>query len=231
MRLNQNDINIRLQYITCCLATKADELAKSYTLGLECADAHMKKLAMLDAMFEAIHAYVPQEVVAHGIINITSGNFGSVTAVVNAVTIGSANWNSGTSQTASDLAAAINALTSSNGGFTATSAGSTILIYAPDGSGDSYNLTAITANVTGNVVATTQPFDGGVDGLEEDDMDDNCLTEAQIEDMFEYASKGCSICFPAGGTTYANATTGVSYRITQLSDLRITEGGDFRIIE
>ena len=232
MDLNNTDIEVRLQKTICCLADKADCLVSNYTLGNDCADVYMKEFAMVDAMFMAIENYEAQEVPAKALVTIVSGGFGAgtITVLVGALTLGSGTWNATTGITglASVLTTSINSSTSTTG-YSATLYGSSVVVHAPAGNGSSFNGTVITANVTGVVVASANPFSGGIDGVLEEDLDNNCLEESQILDMFEYISKWCGLCFAAPGSTYINSTSGVSFRITQGGDQRITEDGNLRI--
>mgnify|MGYP001569458441 CR=1 FL=1 len=57
----------------------------------------------------------------------------------------------------------------------------------------------------------------------------NCLTQAQVDTIWDDISCKCSICFAPYGSTYTAAL--LPQRITQLNDRRITETGDYRVIE
>jgi|SRR3990167_2938272 len=56
----------------------------------------------------------------------------------------------------------------------------------------------------------------------------NCLTQAQIDTIWDDISKKCGICFNPYGSIYTSLREGSS-RITAGGDLRITASDDFRI--
>jgi hypothetical protein len=58
----------------------------------------------------------------------------------------------------------------------------------------------------------------------------NCLTQSQIDAIWEDISCKCGLCFAPYGSLYTNATTGCGTRIVNSGEARITPLGDTRVI-
>lgn len=104
------------------------------------------------------------EVLATGTVTLTGGAAGSVDTVtvnsVNILTNGSVPFNTSLTQTAADLAAAIN-LSESSPEYTATSSGAVVTITAARGSGTAPNTFVVSATLT-TITATYANMSGGV---------------------------------------------------------------------
>jgi hypothetical protein len=102
------------------------------------------------------------EVRATGTITI-AGSAGSVDTVTidgDAIIDAAVPWNTSTTQTATDLAQAINDY-ESHLGVSATSAGAVVTVYAPLGAGAAFNAAVLATTVT-TLTATPVNFSGGV---------------------------------------------------------------------
>lgn len=104
------------------------------------------------------------EVLATGTVTLTGGASGSVDTVtvngVNILTNGAVAFNTSLTQTAADLAAAIN-LSESTPEYTATSSGAVVTISAARGSGATPNTFAVSATLT-TIMASYGNMAGGV---------------------------------------------------------------------
>lgn len=104
------------------------------------------------------------EVLATGTVTLTGGAAGSVDTVtvnsVNILTNGAVAFNTSLTQTAADLAAAIN-LSESSPEYTATSSGAVVTITAARGSGAAPNTFAVSATLT-TITASYANMSGGV---------------------------------------------------------------------
>lgn len=191
--LSQADITSRLQYVTCCLAKKSDSIINGVMTGLECSDDHIEKFGIIDAMVNAIQNYTPLEVPAYGMVSITSNGAGTILVYVNAVLIGSAVGGSTAAITATNLATAINGQGS---GFIAIASSIAVIIFAPPGLGSLENGAVITYTAA-TMTIVAQNFIGGQDGVILANIGlNNCLTESQVNDMFEYIGNYCGLCYP-----------------------------------
>lgn len=107
------------------------------------------------------------EVIATGTMTLTGGASGSVNTVtvnsVNLIPSGAVAFNTSLTQTAADLAAAINNNQSSPD-YRATSAGAVVTIYAMPGSGASPNTFVVTATLT-TITATYVNMASGVSAV------------------------------------------------------------------
>lgn len=58
----------------------------------------------------------------------------------------------------------------------------------------------------------------------------NCLTQAQINKIWDDISCKCGLCFASYGSLYTTATVGCGNRIVTSGEYRITSDGSFRVI-
>ena len=104
---------------------------------------------------------VTQEVRATGTVTLNTGASGSVNTVTvggfNIIPDGAVNFNTSLTQTAADLAEAINR----NGIFQASSAGAVVTITPRPGAGTTYNAAVVTATLT-TITAAYANMSGGV---------------------------------------------------------------------
>lgn len=104
------------------------------------------------------------EVQATGTVTLTGGSSGSINTVtvdgVNILTNGAVAYNTSLTQTAADLAAAIN-LSESSPEYTATSSGAVVTIKAARGAGAAPNTLVVSATLT-TITATYGDMSGGV---------------------------------------------------------------------
>jgi len=104
------------------------------------------------------------EVVSSGTVTLTGGASGSINTVtvdgINIIASGAVNYNTSLTQTATDLATAINNNTSSPE-YRAEASGAVVTIYAMRGSGAAPNTFVVTATLT-TITATYVDMSGGV---------------------------------------------------------------------
>lgn len=133
--------------------------------GAQPATAESAPTGTLLCTITAGSASLTNEVVSTGTLTLTGGASGSInTLTVNSVSIldAAVNYNTSLTQTAADLAAAINNSLSSPE-YTATSSGAVVTIAAKRGTGTTPNTYAISAGTT-TITTSNTAFTGGVAG-------------------------------------------------------------------
>lgn len=193
---------VRIQLFRCCIAEKACRVAKYMRQGSQNLRQCAYDLKILLLYKDALCKFLAEqdEVIASGLISLTGGNSGTITARVNGRAISAAvPYNSSLGTTASDLAISINATTSSPQYSAAYSGGQDITINGPEGYGARINAHQVTTLTTGTLTATTVDMYGGITEIEEED---NYSTQELVDTMWDKVSKKCKICFAPYSTTY-----------------------------
>lgn len=212
--LSQQDLDVRLQWLGCCLADKAHSVANSYRIGKNCADEHMVELQLMVALMEVLTCY---NILVTGVTEVLATtsipNFESVNSAINyAVSIDSTSIVATTAAVvdgtnlATQIAAAINAGTGTHG-YTASTSGTgkmNLIIVAPVGSGATANtyIATVTTDPGGIATDVSGNFSGGVTAVEEVTEEDNCITEEEAQNIVEYLGNKCEICFAPIGYDY-----------------------------
>lgn len=131
--------------------------------GAQPATAEAAPTGTLLCTISAGSASITNEVLSSGTLTLTGGGSGSInTLTVNSVAVidAAVNYNTSLTQTAADLAAAINNSLSSPE-YTATSSGAVVTITAKRGTGSTPNGYAIAATTT-TITTSNTAFAGGV---------------------------------------------------------------------
>lgn len=232
--LNQQDIDVRLQLSACCAGDLGDTMAKAFMYGKSCADKHLRDLQVLVGYIESVSCYkiITDETLATATVTIgTNAGGETLTLKINSnqglITLGSATWATSNNATGAALATSINAGTATHG-YTASNNSGVVTITAATGTGSYPNGLALSK--TGTMAVTLTDIAGGVDEVKDDDGT-NCLTEKQVNDIFEAIEEICELCFAAPGTSYASQYESSSTRITEQAATRITEDSVTRITE
>ena len=202
--MKQQDNNVRVQLLTCCISDKAKDISDKLFLGIP-QDCQQNTMNLMIAMKDALSCYKPNngEVLATGTLTLTAGNGNTITVFVNSVQIClPVTFITDLTTTATAIATAINAYTS-NPDYTATSSGQVVTISAVEESGDSPNTFVVSYTTTSgggltSMTATVTAMTGGVDA----DVTKNCLTQTEVDSMWDYISSKCHICFAPYNTTY-----------------------------
>ena len=242
---SKQDIEVRLQLSTCCAGRKASKLAKQLLHGSDCLEQSFREFSLLSNYIEILKCYKTPLDAIPAYINYNANGWSGGTNFNLIFTfnflIGVSNQVVVTGQTSIDgaltaMAAAIN-----------TANGETIAEYDEEHNiltieyptagiiGNGKLLSAITASGVGvpTITPTTATFAGGVAEVTAEDVEDlNCVTEDQLQIIFENISKICNICFkPLGFTYYESDSEGGDLRITEAGETRILEDGEERITD
>jgi len=242
---SKQDIEVRAQLAACCAGRKASKLAKQLLNGSDCIEQSFREFSLLCKYIEILKCYKTPLPAIPAYINYDANGWSGGTSFNLVFTfnflIGGSNQVVVTGQTSIDgaltaMAAAIN--TANNETIAEYDSEHNVLTieYPTAGViGNGKLLTAITTTGTGvpTITPTTATFAGGVDEVTADDVADlNCVTEDQLQIIFENISKICNICFKPLGFTYLSSDTeGGDLRITEAGETRETESGDSRITE
>lgn len=210
--LNSVDFKVRLQRANCCFANKAYQLGIDNSLGIDCHDS-IRKVALLEAFINIIKCYQTTSIAVSAIgkikIALVGGSPTISTIVVNGVNIlsgvvtGVSNDISGTIDA---LVTNINSNTSIPD-YTAYREGIDILVIkALPSAGSTPNGYIVLGTVSQVSPQWIQDMNGGVTAApytKEELNKINCLTVDQINDIFEYISKECCLCFAPPGFEYS----------------------------
>lgn len=197
--MKQLDNTVRVQLLNCCIADLGEEISDRLFLGIS-QDCQQTTLQLMIAFRDALACYKPNngETLATGTVTLTGGSSGTIVVKVNSLVINVAvTYATSLSNTASLLATAINNYLS-NPNYTATANGAVVTISAAEESGDAPNDFVVSTTLTGTLTATTTNMTGGVDA----DTDLNCLTQDEVDSMWDYVSKKCNLCFAPYDTVY-----------------------------
>lgn len=187
MAISQENMDIRLQRLICCIGNLAGDIANSISIG-GCYTEKLFKLKILIGYLEALECYSinDEEILASGTIQLNSivSSGLDIEVFVNGINI------SGTYTTISTNAANNTRLL----GEQINSYQNTYLT--------TYDSVTRTLTITGkcsNDIITINSDDGitsTITGLSGGVCSTNCITEDQVLDMFEKVSNYCNICFP-----------------------------------
>lgn len=201
MSISQQDLDVRLQLTGCKYGELANRYANDLKYGKKCANTNGRNLALLNAYLELMGCYnvsVP-ETLSEGSFQITTLTVGFTLEIfIDGVSITGVQTSISTNRntTMHTLVGIINNYQST---YTAvineTGDLHSVDIYGPCTGGE---LTYTTNATGGEIELSTTNLTGGVCTVEYD----NCLTEDQMNTMFDSISKLTKICFQPLGYTY-----------------------------
>lgn len=201
MNLNQQDFNVRLQLINCCLGTKTSELIDKIKIGAKDSNCKLQDLQVGLNMLKYLSCYkLPiEEVQSVGSFQITTLTSGYTLEVfVDGVSITGLQTSVSNNRNAS-MTALVNIINNYQTTYTAVLNTENDLyqvdIYGPCTGGE---VTYETDARMGEIVLSTEDLTGGICAVEYD----NCLTEEEVYAMFDFLSKKCAICFQPPGFNY-----------------------------
>lgn len=192
--LTQENLDIRLQRLICCIGTLGGEIQGMIAVGNDCYKEKLAKLKILIGYLRALECYSieDEEVLSTGIlsavrvaINNSVEIFANGISISGLYTATTGNLN----QELYKLALAINAYQNS---YVAT--------FNGIGSG-TITITGLCSNPPLTVEADVA-FPLQAIGMSGGICTTNCLTEEQILKMFDRVSEYCDICFPGADYTY-----------------------------
>lgn len=198
--LNETDFLIRLRLASCCSGTKGSELLSKIKIGAKDVDCKLKELQIIQGMIESLKCYKvlnDTEVLATGSIEIVNLVLNETFEFfINGVTLIGPRI-----ITTTNIAVAGPALTafinSYQDVYTATYDSGTVTLT---GTCKNYPLDVVISGGDKQSVINTTDFHGGACEITEAD---NCLTEEQVQSMFNYIQTKCKLCFAPLGTEYS----------------------------
>lgn len=201
---NPNDLLTRTAVAACALACKATKLGKKIRQG-SAKYCELKNFEIAVAQLNCIrHKFDVLLLPATSTITVSAdgGTDTNTTLLVNGVTISDPFlYDTDNETTASGIADAINNLTSTPD-YTATSNGATVTIIAVT-KGAGTNGYAV-ASSGGDVTMSLPHMTGGQEGNEEED---NALTEAEVEHMFNNIAEVTGCCYAPLGYGYESSSS------------------------
>lgn len=214
MALSQQDIDVRLQQLGCCIGAEAKKLANYYMYGSECKEEQLQKLTLLNAYADMLSCYSVQATANTDNIflvsftdvyktNFLAGNIvhfylgdgevytytvtgGVACTEINDIANGITNL--------PDLGDIIEVSAACNGSkaevFIETTCGAKDLQVI---------MTQVIDEVTYETIIPVQLYQ---EGKCETTDDDNCITEDQVNTIVENIAKTCKKCFKSEGFAY-----------------------------
>ena len=194
IELTQQDLDVRLQLASCCIGDKTTDLLAKIKIGAKTVPCKLQELQVMQEMLEYLKCYdvTLQETLATGSITMNTSTLDSVINVsVGGITI------------TGDLV-----ITSSD-----TNEQMTIIYNLINSYQSVYAATLNTDNVS-YIIEIEGTCSNEIITVESEDtilienltngvcLTDNCLTEEQVQAMFNWISRKCSICFQPPGFTY-----------------------------
>lgn len=206
MTFTEDDIEVRLANAKCCAGNLAYKTANAFKYGLSTSKCLLKQLELLEIYIEALCKYqalINEETVSTGTIIITGGTGSTVRGKINGVIISEYTAiDVDPKITASNLNDGINSFEQTTGlpTYTSTVQDVTLTISASRGTGSEPNGYQTTLEPTaGTVIYTTTDFSEGENEVTEKD---NCITEEEMQDLFEQINIICKSCSASPNTTY-----------------------------
>lgn len=196
--LNQLDLNVRLQLISCCFSALSATFADDLRYGRKCTDQDRTDLAMLMIYLEILECYSiipegasanPVSTLSTGTITVTLSTIGSeVIIYLDGVPIVTYTITSSNGEITADEIADL--LT--DAGYPSSSVKGVIVIQGPCSNG----ILGVTA---GESTLIADGFTGGSCGIP---LPSNCFTEEEIQEILEKVSKLTGLCFQPPGFEY-----------------------------
>ena len=199
--INQQDLNVRLQLVNCCLGTKASELIDKIKIGAKDSNCKLQDLQVGLNMLKYLACYKvdTEEVQSQGYFQVTTATAGFTLEIfIDGVSItGPQNITSPNRNTIMTAAVAI--INSYQDVYTATLDTTNdlykVIISGPCEGGI---ITYETDATKGEIVLGVEDLSGGICKK----IYNNCLTEDQVLAMFDFLSTKCGICFQPLGFNY-----------------------------
>lgn len=182
---NQENYNIRLQKLICCIGNIGGEIQSMIAVGNDCYKEKLEKLKILQGYLEVLECYsLEEETLSTAIIDISeiSGADETIEIFVNGISI-SGEYITTSSDHDIEEEGLVSQINNYQSVYVAVRANSIITIT---GTCSNNILTALTSN---GVELDITNFSGG-------NCVDNCVTEDQVLSMFDRVSTYCDICFP-----------------------------------
>lgn len=201
MSISQQDLDVRLQLTGCKYGELANRYANDLKYGKKCANTNGRNLALLNAYLELMGCYkvsVP-ETLSEGSFQITTLTVGFTLEIfIDGVSITGVQTSISTNRNTT-MHALVGIINNYQSTYTAvineTGDLYSVDIYGPCAGGE---LTYTTNATGGEIELSITDLKNGVCGA----SSDNCLTEDQMNTMFDSISKLTKICFQPLGFTY-----------------------------
>jgi hypothetical protein len=199
--LTQQDFDVRLQLINCCIGNKAGTLIDKIKIGAKDVNCKLQDLEVSIKMLEYLKCYkldIP-EVQSVGSFQITTLTVGFTLEIfIDGVSITGIQTASITNRNTT-MHALVNIINSYQSTYTAvineTGDLHSVDLYGPCEGG---TLTYETDGTSGEIELSLTDLEGGECAIEYN----NCLTEDQIIAMIDWMSNKCNLCFQPPGFLY-----------------------------
>jgi hypothetical protein len=209
--MTSTDLKIRLQRLQCCLASKISNISNRISLGLKC-EKEIAEAEIGMYIVEALRCYKvskPNTLARTDIqLNAVTGSTTITSITINAVNIIDNSVALTVGDTEASLTAVMNEINSSSAGYSSSLYSSNILtIFSPATNPEDYNgyYPTVVASPSNASLVPPSPMSGGINGVTYTNTEINelnCLTLAQVDDIFEYSTKLCSICYAPYDSQY-----------------------------
>jgi len=192
--LTQQDLDVRLQLINCCIGEKTADLLAKIKIGAKTVPCKLQELQIMQEMIEILKCYdvTLEEVLATGSITM---NTSTLDTTIN-VSVGGISISGDLVITTSDTNEQMTILCDLINSYQST--------YVAVLNTDNVSYIIEIIGTCSNQIVTVDSQDtilienlsGGIC------LTDNCLTEEQVQSMFNWMAKKCGICFQLPGFNY-----------------------------
>lgn len=192
--LTQQDLDVRLQLINCCIGEKTADLLAKIKIGAKTVPCNLQELQVMQEMIEILKCYdvTLEEVLATGSVTMNSSTPDTIINVsIGGISI-SGDLVITTSDTNAQTAILCDLINSFQSTYTAVLNTDNVQ-YVIELTGTCTNQ-LVTVESEDTIVI--EDLEGGVC------LTDNCLTEVQVQAMFNWMAKKCGICFQPPGFDY-----------------------------
>jgi len=192
--LTQQDLDVRLQLINCCIGEKTADLLNKIKIGAKTVPCKLQELQIMQEMVEILKCYdvTLEEVLATGSITM---NTSTPDTIIN-VSVGGISISGDLLITTSDTNEQMSILTDVINAYQST--------YTATLNTDNVSyIIEIEGTCTNQIITVESENTILIENLEDGVcLTDNCLTEEQVQSMFNWMAKKCGICFQPPGFDY-----------------------------
>ena len=196
VELNQTDFEVRLQLSSCCIGEKTADLLSKIKIGAKTVPCKLQDLQVAEIMLSYLKCYDTTlvEVLATGTIELNVIPRGTTMNIkVNGISI-SGTFNPATSTQSTEMIALTAQINTYQNVYTA--------VY--DAAQGAFGKIVITSLYCDNLIMTATTSDSTITltGLTGTCLTENCITELQMQSMFEWIAKKCNLCFQKAEFNY-----------------------------
>lgn len=193
--LTQQDLDVRLQLINCCIGEKTADLLAKIKIGAKTVPCKLQELQIMQEMIEILKCYdvTLEEILPFGTIDISNTDQdATINILINGISI-SGTYTTTSSTPSTEMIALTAIINNYQDAYIATYNVANHLIEIQSTTCTNGN---ITITQTGKISILVTDLSEGVC------LTDNCITEEQVQAMFNWMAKKCGICFQLPGFNY-----------------------------